>query len=161
MFKKLLLILFIFCTGCQNKTSKDSNSQIDSIHTKTVATSFPTHLRDTSIVQADCVVFLRPDSVRFESYKEEESAYEADSDFGFWLTDAIDSMKNDKRLRTITSYVTMDRFINVKNCTDCSKLIDRDTIDYGIILISKKRGLQINSGLGAGNYIAVIRDYFK
>lgn len=157
MFKKLLLVFCVYCISCQNESRQHSNSKVDSVDSKKVAT----HLKDTSLVNADCVVFLRPDSIRFESYKEEEGIYEADSDFGFWLTAAIDSMKNDKGLEGITSYVSMDRFIKIKNCRNCPEIIDRDTIDYGVLLISKRKGLQINSGLGGGNYIGVVRDYFK
>ena len=157
MFKKLILIFCVFSISCQNKSGQLSNLKVDSADNKKIAT----HLKDTSLVNADCVVFLTPDSTRFESYKEEEGIYEADSDFGFWLTDAIDSMKTDKSLRGIVPYVTEDRFIKIKDCSICPAMIDRDTINYGILLISKKKGLQINSGLGGGNYIGMVRDYFK
>ena len=154
--------------GCKNHTKQRNITVFDSMpNTKIPAiennptTTSQTHLKDTTSVKADCVIFLTPDSIRFESHKSEEGIYEVDSDFGFWLRNAIDSMKQDKSLKKVRSYVTQKRFLEIKGCQNCSEIIDRDTIDYGLILISRKKGIKINPGLSAGNYIYVIRDYFK
>ena len=160
MLKKIMLISIIF-SSCQNQRKQISNIPVDSTQKENLENSIRFHLKDTAFVQGNCVVFLRPDSTGFESNKNEEGIYEVDSDFGFGLSRTIDTIKNDKHLKKIKPYVITERFIIIKECESCPKIIDRDTIDYGILLISKQKGLQIEQGILMGDYVQLIRDYFK
>src|SRR5690348_2343932 len=93
--KQLLFILFLF-SACTSSTSKknvpakvsminhDSSLSSNYIQHETKLGRDPqNHLEDTTRIKGDYVLFLLPDSTRFEDYaSEDEHIYDADSDFG-------------------------------------------------------------------------------
>lgn len=93
-------------------------------------------LKDTEFVKGNVVVFLRPDSARFENYLNEgHGIYEIDSDFGFGISAAMDTMELNSKFKNIQAIVSVKRYILLIDCNECPKVIDRDTIDYGTIFI--------------------------
>ena len=119
------------------------------------------HLKDTIKISGKTILFLRPDSLRFQSYLNsgEEWIYEVDSDFGFGVSTALDSLNFDE----VIEEVTEKRFIKIVECKGCPKLIDRDTIDYGYILSrpDKEIEIQANTVFGAEYYIQSFENYFN
>lgn len=121
-----------------------------------------THLKDTSYISGNYVLFLRPDSLRFEHYlnNSDEGIYEADSDFGFGISSTFDSMSANKKYQNIKTNITTNRYIVIMNCLDCPLLIDRDTIDYGYIFSSKNKRIKMSSFIHSWNYLPEVNDYF-
>ncbi len=123
-----------------------------------------TFLHDTTIVSGNFILFLRPDSARFESYTEapRSGIYEADSDFGFGIAGTQDSLSKNKKYKNIKALISTDRYIIIKDCKNCPITIDRDTINYGVILSST--GRQIKSRYNfvhSGDYMQEVEEYFK
>lgn len=122
--------------------------------------SLKTTLKDTLIVNENSVVFLRPDSFRFQYYviAEEPGIFEADSDFGFGINATMDSI--DKNKLKIKYLICDKRFIKINNSIQGLKIIDRDTIDYGAILVSKKKGIKSCYFISSLGYFDMINEYF-
>ncbi|MFZ1800387.1 MAG: hypothetical protein WAU24_11040, partial [Chitinophagaceae bacterium] len=123
-----------------------------------------TFLHDTTIVSGNFILFLRPDSARFESYTKDPQSviYETDSDFGFGIKGTHDSISKNTKYKNIKAIVSTDRYIIIKDCKNCPLTIDRDTIDYGVILSSA--GGQIKTTYGfvhSGDYMQDVDEYFK
>jgi hypothetical protein len=120
-----------------------------------------THLKDTLNIGGDFILFLLPDSARFESYDEDSGIYEADSDFGIGISNTLDSFSKNKKYKNIRGLSTFARYILVKDCKDCPVLIDRDTVNYGIILSGKDRAIRTTyNEVHGGNYVQDVDDYF-
>ncbi|MDP4262296.1 MAG: hypothetical protein Q8941_07170 [Bacteroidota bacterium] len=140
---------------------KDSNSDN---RPKTAPGDIPkTHLKDTTIAGGDFILFLRPDSARFESYAEDEDSgiNEADSDFGFGISNTEDSFSKNKQYKNIKILVSEARYILIKDCKTCPLTIDRDTINYGVIISSKGRQMETIYGqVHSGDYLQEVKDYF-
>lgn len=121
-----------------------------------------THLQDTTKISGNFILFLRPDSLRFESYLAQTEIKEADADFGYGIQGTMDSIVNNSKYRNIFAFVSTDRFILIQDCKSCPLLIDRDSINYGYILSGKKLELKTNySQVHSGNYLQEINEYFK
>ena len=118
-----------------------------------------TSLKDTLEIEGNSIVILRPDSLRFDSYLKsgKDWIYEVDSDFGFGVTKALDSFHNP----TIEKFFTDKRFLKINNCNECPKLIDRDSIDYGIIMVSQNKNIKIDQSVyGMEYYLELFNNYF-
>jgi hypothetical protein len=119
-----------------------------------------TTLQDSIRINGNTIVILRPDSLRFQSYIEngDEWIYEVDSDFGFGISEALDSFN----LKNVNETITVKRFIKIEDCNSCPIVIDRDTIDYGIILTGEKRDLKLDQNIfGRDYYIELFNEYYR
>lgn len=175
MQTRLFLLLSILILACNATTSNTEHSATDSIEKKdsfslTKAVSeqkdntqpLQHHLQDTITISGDYVLFLRPDSIRFENLAdEEENIYDADSDFGFGISATTDSISKNKKYNNIHTSVSEKRFILIKDCKDCPQTIDRDTINYGVLLTSKGKEVRLQTNLHSGNYLQDVDDYFS
>jgi hypothetical protein len=95
----LTAIIYFAFIACSNQTAdknlitysdikQDSSS---SIHSGNIIVS-QTHLHDTTVIEGSFVLFLRPDSARFDHYtKGGDEIYEADSDFAFGIAATMDT----------------------------------------------------------------------
>ncbi len=172
MTARLILFLTAFIFGCKSPTTHNDNniitvtdSSISSIHPQrqSVITISKTHLQDTTIVSGNFILFLRPDNARFDSYAKEPDGgiYEADSDFGFGLQATIDTISKNRIYKSIKVIVSTDRYIIIKDCKAGPITIDRDTIDYGIILSSKDKEIMTGyNQIHSMDYTQEINDFF-
>ena len=55
-------------------------------------------------------MFLRPNEKKFESLKNQDGIYEVDSDFGFAIQNAIDSLDSQSELKKIKNIVITKEF---------------------------------------------------
>jgi hypothetical protein len=65
--------------------------------------------------------------------EDEPGIYDADSDFGVGISNTIDSISKNKRYENIKVHTTTKRYVSIENCKECPIIIDRDTVDYGVI----------------------------
>jgi hypothetical protein len=174
---RIFLILTIITFSCNSPTTKKDNyfttvsdTTIIPNNSKAFQTVnadpifFPeTHLKDTTIISGNFVLFLRPDSLRFESYiKDPDSGiYEVDSDFGFGISTTIDSISESKKYKNINTTISDKRYIIIKDCKNSPLTIDRDTIDYGLIMTSIGKEIRINTILHSGDYLDDVDEYFN
>ena len=166
--KPLFLVLLITLLSCKNSIDRKQEDQItkgkeekfDTIIDSEQADKFTwTRLKDTLKIEGTSIVILRPDSLRFDSYLKsgKDWIYEVDSDFGFGVTKALDSFNNPN----IDKIFTDKRFLEINNCHGCPKLIDRDSIDYGIIMISQNKNIKIDENVyGMEYYLEQFNKYF-
>ncbi|UZO79645.1 hypothetical protein NBT05_11855 [Aquimarina sp. ERC-38] len=118
------------------------------------------HLKDTIKVSGNTILILRPDSLRFQYYVniEEPGIYEVDSDFGFGVSEALDSFELD----SIKKSITERRYVQIFNCNKCPVIIDRDSIDYGILLTRNDRDVKIDQNIfGKEYYLDKFKKYFS
>ena len=121
------------------------------------------HLSDTVMFTGSWVIFLRPDSARFDFYanKVQQGIYDVDADFGFAISMAIDSIVGNKDFKGIKGMVSTKRYITMLDCKNGPVTIDRDTVNYGIILTGTDRLIKAEQNVyGGPHYIKVIRKYF-
>ena len=145
--------------GCNNREPQ-SQTAVAKIKNKIENTS----LSDTEFVDNHSVIFLRPDSIRFNNYlKEGEEIYEVDSDFGFAISATIDSIKKNFRLKNIRTTISTKRFIFIRDCKKCPIVVDRDSIHYGILLTKagKEIQLQENHIYSSEVFLRDILKYFE
>jgi hypothetical protein len=142
---------------------KDSITSPNPINNETSDIQFSQHhLQDTTVIRGDFVLFLRPDSIRFENYsKEDENIYDADSDFGFGISATTDSISRNKKYNNIHTTISDKRYVVIMDCKNCPKTIDRDTINYGLILASKGKEIKIQTNLHSGDYLQDVDEYFN
>src|ERR1051325_11084777 len=143
-------ILFIFLFGCgptsENKNEvfsadQKSNDSVSMRQDTAAVTGHIVHLKDTAKVEANCVVFLRPDEARFSDYEKDPGLqiYEADADFADGLTGTLNAFEKDKRYDDLNGEIVTERYVSIKGCEGGPLLIDRDSVDYGLILYVYKR----------------------
>ena len=165
----VVFIIYLTLAACSNQTAdknliphsgiKQNRSSSTHFHS-TIITQ--THLQDTTIIEGNFVLLLRPDSTRFDRYtKESDEIYEADSDFGFGIAATMDSISNNIKYKNIRSAISVSRYIVVKDCKSCPLTIDRDTIDYGLILTAKNNEIKISKVMHSGGYLHDIDEYFN
>ncbi len=170
----LISILIFGCTPEEKSASNDSladtivkpepqdKTEVDILldSTKLVLT----HLSDTTVVKGDWVIFLRPDSARFDSYSEKlkSGIYAADADFGDASSMTIDTIIGNKNFKGIKAMISTHRFIKVVDCKECPVTIDRDTVNFGVILTGTGRPLKAEQNVYPGqHYIKAVRKYFE
>lgn len=171
----LLILLFAF--GCADddrkspadsaKASADSLKKLpDSLHLTLPADStrlIGTHLKDTAVVLGDWVIFLRPDSMRFESYSKnlKQGIYDADADFGDAVSMSIDTILGNKDFKGLKAMISNKRYIKVMDCKRGPVTIDRDTVNFGVILTGTGKELKAEQNVYPGpHYLRLIRKYF-
>ena len=118
-------------------------------------------LSDTLNLKGKYVLFLRPSDKKFEDLKEEPGIYEADSDFGFGINSTIDSLENNPKYHNIGNNITTQRFIKIEGCKNCPKVIDRDSILYGLILTEPNKEIEVIRNIHSMPYLAEIDEYFE
>ncbi len=116
---------------------------------------------DTEFIQENYVLFLRPNDQKFDSLKEENEIYEADSDFGFAIQNTIDSLNTNQKYKDLKSSISTKRYIEIKNCKNCPPKFDRDTILYGIIMNAPNKEMKILTNIHSSNYLSEIDEYFN
>jgi len=112
-------------------------------------------------INGSAIIFLRPNDEKFKEVNEEEGIYEVDSDFGFGIQKTIDGLKTNSKFSKLKYEILTDRFIKIEDCKDCPKIIDRDTIYYGLILTAKNEEIKIITNVQSLGYLQTIEDYFK
>lgn len=163
----------MFAFGCGQPAEKVSNDSLKSDTTKKVSTTPPNandtivysdvHLVDTTYIDGNHVTFLRPDDARYNSYlKLPKSGIEtADAHFGESTTMTIDTIIGNKKFKGIKAIVSSRRYIVIKDCKNGPITIDRDTINYGVILSAKGKEMKFEQDIFPGeHYIQLVRDYF-
>lgn len=115
---------------------------------------------DTLRAEGKYVIFLRPSDEKFKSLEDQPGIYEADSDFGFGISLTIDSLETNPIYSDIENTVTVDRYIEILDCTDCPKIIDRDTLLYGLILTAPNQKIKIITSIHSMPYLDEIDEYF-
>jgi hypothetical protein len=164
LMQKNLLFLTIIAIACNQSLKKPFDKvTIDTtqVNDNNKATEQLIHLKDTTFAEGDAVIFLRPDSARFDAYEKTgtEGIFEADSDFGFAISKVIDTISKHKNVKII---VSTSRYIYLKDCTSCPLTLDRDTIDYGAILSGKNKEIKLDTNIFGGEYyIDLIKTYFN
>src|SRR5690348_6072092 len=131
------IFLTLVLAGCISSNNKPTDKVADSLEAKDAITSvkekvdaknnpFPwQHFQDTTYIRGEFVVFLRPDSIRFEYYaNEDENIYDADSDFGFGISATIDSMERNEKYKDVHTTVSDKRYILIEDCKNCPRIID-------------------------------------
>lgn len=148
-----------------DSASADSttNGLANSVEATELKTIPQTHLKDTSFIKGSYVLFLRPDDITFESYAKDENngIYEIDSDFGFAMAATLDTMAQNKRYKNIKTDISTARYIVIQDCKNGPLVVDRDSINYGLILTRKGNVIQTSAFVHSGDYLAEVDAYFK
>src|SRR4051812_17367068 len=106
----LLAILVVACNG--GPAAKRASQALDSTGNSVGVPK--THLHDTEVVQGNFVLFLMPDSVRYESYVSDgEEIGEVDADFGVGAVSTLDSLSGLARYKGISATTTEKRYVLV------------------------------------------------
>lgn len=112
-------------------------------------------------VSGKSILFLRPSDEKFDSLENQEGIYEVDADFGFAINNTIDSLNSNPKFKGIKNMIITERLIEIEDCKNYPKIIDRDSIWYGIILTGPNKEIKIISNVQTLNYIQEIEEYFK
>lgn len=162
--KKLILLILIFSLlGCKSEPKNIETNNFVPVTDKSPDSIFAqdyTQLKDTVNIKGNYILILRPDSIRFQSYLNsgKEWIYEVDSDFGFGVSTALDSFN----VNGITESITDKRFVKISDCKNCPTIIDRDTLDYGVILTGENKEVKVDDNVfGSEYYIDLFKNYFK
>ncbi|MCM8568576.1 hypothetical protein NE848_04250 [Gramella jeungdoensis] len=161
--KTLILILGLAGFGFLSLEGKDpgpGDEKSEEIVRSVQDTLTWVHLKDSLKVKGTAVIVLRPDSLRFDYYLKsgDEWIYEVDSDFGFGITKALGSFQ----YPGISKFYTDKRFIELEDCKACPMAIDRDSIDYGLILTAPERNVRIDENIfGMEYYLEIFNEYFR
>jgi hypothetical protein len=122
------------------------------------------HLSDTAIFKGSWIIFLRPDSARLDFYskKLQEGIYKTDAEFGDAIAMTGDSVVSNTDFKGIKGMVSTKRYITIVDCKECPVTIDRDTVNYGVILTATGKPLKAEQNVYDGpHYIKAMRKYFS
>lgn len=111
-------------------------------------------------IEGKTVVFLRPDSIKFLQNENVEGIYESDADFGFAIQNTMAEAKKNPKYSSVSFRIATDRFLEIKDCKECPKIVDRDSIFYGILLTAPGKKIKIRKGVLSGNNLEIIEEYF-
>ncbi|UKN03797.1 hypothetical protein K6119_09870 [Paracrocinitomix mangrovi] len=173
MSNKLMIISTLLLFGCSQPSEEKTHNQTKSepqIQTDTIATENQVEelelakLKDSTFINGKHVVIFIPDTVRFNSYLEkgEEWIYEVDSDFGFGISDALDSLEQEKFFKDVKTTSTENRYVIINGNYNQDVIIDRDTINYGLLLTAPNHEYQIDDNIyGMSYYYDLIKAYFQ
>ena len=112
-------------------------------------------------VTGNSVIFLRPSDETFTTLENEEGIYEVDSDFGFAISRTIDSLETNPKFKSIKSEVYTGRYLEIQDCKNGPKTIDRDSIYYGLIFSAPNKEIKIIPNVQALYYLDEIEEYFN
>ncbi|HET6990333.1 MAG TPA: hypothetical protein VFJ43_03370 [Bacteroidia bacterium] len=170
-----LFLISMLALACNNSSENSGNDSIpktdsskvktDSVPAKTDSTHFiGSHLRDTAFVSGNEIIFLRPDSLRFLSYEKKlkSGIDEADADFGDAVSMTIDTILGNKNFKSVKAMVSTKRYIQLMDCKGEPITIDRDTVNFGVILTGMGKKIEAEQNVYPGqHYIKVLRNYFN
>jgi hypothetical protein len=173
-----LLLISLIASSCSDsiQTAGSQASSNDSLSADSNAHGFAnspespelkpipqTHLKDTTFIKGSYVLFLRPDDLTFKSYEADENPgiYEIDSDFGFAMAATMDTLANNRRYKNIKTDISTARYIVIQDCKNGPFVFDRDSINYGLILTSKAKAIQLHTLVHSGDYLEEVDDYFN
>ena len=173
-----LLLITLLATSCSGSIQNDNklvssndtlsadstaNGLANSVEVSELKTKPQTHLKDTSFIKGSYVLFLRPDDITFESYAKDENngIYEIDADFGFAMAATMDTMAKNKRYKNIKTDISTARYIVIQDCKNGPLVVDRDSINYGLIVTRKGYAIQTSTFVHSGDYLAEVDAYFK
>ena len=172
LITRLILALSTFCFSCNPTTNRTDNKSTTENDTNPTASQVwevknefansVTRLKDSTFIRGNFVLFLVPDSLRFEHYSKEQNSgiYDADSDFGFGISATIDSFSQNKKYQNIEIAISDKRYILIEDGKNGPLTFDRDTINHGIIMTSKGKDFKINTFLHSGDYLDDVDEYF-
>lgn len=171
----LLSVIVISCHSIENKVPTGQSLSADTIvaspeldnapPSKTADTLY-THLMDTTFASGNFILFLRPDSLRFESLSKDETEadhlLEADGDFGFGINATMDSIPKNDKYKKVKVFISTERYILIRDCKGGPLLIDRDSIDYGVILSGTGKSIKTDyNDVHSLDYLGEIDEYFS
>jgi hypothetical protein len=158
-----IFFFLLFVSACQtSKSDSGITSPVANDTHQVSGNSYKTNLHDTTLISGDFVLFLRPDSSRIEAYaSNSEHIYEADSDFGYAIFTTIDFINSARKYQHIKTGVSTNRYVFAEDCMSCPRLIDRNNMEYAVILISKGKEMLIDSSLHSGDYLQTVNHYFN
>ncbi len=154
-----LTLFFQFC--CDSPTSTNPPATFEkSMDSQSIA-NVHSFLTDTTELSGEYILFLLPDSARFASLEGEPGIFDVDSDFGIAVSNTIDSISKIRRYAGIKASSTGNRFLLIKDCKGCPILIDRDSVNYGIVLTKPMGDVSSNyNNIHPGDYLDLVDQYF-
>src|ERR1700753_3612403 len=110
--KRLPPLLLIIIVSCHSPADKPAQVQPATADTTRAAPNPPapatsailkTHLRDTTYAAGSVILFLRPDSARYDELNNdpEGGAGDGDSDFGVRINNTMDSLSKNERYKAV------------------------------------------------------------
>lgn len=112
-------------------------------------------------VSGRTVIFLRPSEKTWEALENENGIYEVDSDFGFAISRTIDALTTTSEFQNIRTEIFTARYIEITDCKNCPRIIDRDSIYYGLILTATNREIKILPNVQTLEYLDEIKEYYR
>ena len=173
--RQWLLLLLVVPAGCHSAGNNSQPEQHIAIDTSRQtltpeATSASemhpgpkTHLKDTFQVSGKELLFLCPDQARYDTLAadEDNEMGTVSDDFEVGIRNTLDSVKVNKRYKKIRVWVSVQRYILIKDCKDGPLLIDRDTVTYGYIMSAPGKPIaSVYNSVHSGNYLNELDDYF-
>lgn len=171
----LALLLFASCHSPEGKAPATTpDTTLEAHDTNKPVTAAPedhpkkaiplkTHLKDTTYIAGNVLLFLRPDDARYKELNDDpdNEVGEGDSDFGVSISNTQDSVAKNDKYKTIKVLVSTRRYISIKDCINCPLVIDRDSTDYGYILSGKGKKIDSSyNSVHSGHYLGEIDNYF-
>ena len=157
MSKKLILyflgIIIFFAIGFFISIDKKWKIDFPKVFSNSVE-------NDTSVIEGNQILFIRPSKEKFESLKDEEGIYEVDSDFGFGIQRIMDSLRLQSKYKGLKFEVISDRFIEIKYCKNYPMKIDTDSLLYTTVLISPEKEIKVIRMIHSTGYLSAIDDFF-
>jgi hypothetical protein len=122
------------------------------------------HLRDTTFISGNTIIFLRPDAVRFEELMQAEAhgLLEADGDFGWGISQTMADLQSDSvKFNSVRAEIVTARYVALEGCADCPAVIDRDTVNYGVIFTGTgRKNKPAFNAIHSWSYGQEIKEYF-
>jgi len=173
--RQWLLLILVVPAGCHSAGDNSQPKQqiaIDTskqtlIHEATSTNEMDlvpkTHLKDTFRVSGKEFLFLCPDKARYDTLaaNDDNEMGTISEDFEVGIRNTLDSIKANKRYKKIQVWVSVQRYILIKDCKDGPLLIDRDTVTYGYIMSAPGKPIaSVYNSVHSGNYLTELDDYF-
>jgi hypothetical protein len=123
-----------------------------------------THLRDTTFVAGNFILFLRPDDARYAELNNDpdNGAGEGDADFRVGISNTEDSVLKNSKYKDIKVLISTSRYICIKDCKDGPLVIDRDSVNCGYILSRQGHAIASSyNSVHSGDYLGELNEYFS
>lgn len=170
----LFLLVLIVTAGCHSAGSVkppqlmavDTNKEAtlsDTSHKNEMFLPPKTHLKDTTRMSGNELLFLCPDPARYDSLaaNEDNEMGTVSEDFEVGIRNTLDSVKANKKYKNIKVWISVQRYILIKDCKNGPLLIDRDTVTYGYILSGPGKAVgSVYNSVHSGDYLGELDEYF-